>query len=56
MTLAPIAVPPDIVPNPRTRVKRQPTRACYDRKTVYGILDGGLMCHVGYVIDGQAPK
>ena len=43
----------DFHPTPRTRVKRQGIRAVYDRKTVYGILDAGLLCHVGYVIDGQ---
>lgn len=43
----------DFSPTPRTRVKRLGMRAHYDRETVYGILDAGLMCHVGYVIDGQ---
>ncbi len=36
----------------RTRVRRHPERADYDRATVYAILDAALMCHVGYVIDG----
>jgi nitroimidazol reductase NimA-like FMN-containing flavoprotein (pyridoxamine 5'-phosphate oxidase superfamily) len=36
----------------RTRVRRHPERAHYDRETVYAILDAALMCHVGYVIDG----
>ena len=43
----------NFAPTPRTDVKRQSLRAHYDRETVYGILDAGLMCHVGYVIDGQ---
>ena len=43
----------DFSPTKRTRIKRQQTRAHYDRETVYGILDAGLMCHVGYVIDDQ---
>lgn len=38
---------------PRTRVRRAPARGAYDRETVYAILDAGLICHVGYVIDGQ---
>ena len=38
---------------PRTRVRRHPERAHYDRDTVYAILDAALMCHVGYVIDGR---
>ncbi len=41
------------VPTERTRVKRSFERGHYDRETVYAILDAGLMCHVGYVIDGQ---
>ena len=45
--------PGDFVPTTRTRVRRLHQRACYDRETVYGILDAGVMCHVGYVIDGQ---
>ena len=36
----------------RTRVRRHPERAGYDRATVYAILDAALLCHVGYVIDG----
>ncbi len=44
---------PDFAPTQRTRVKRLHEHACYDRKTVYEILDAGLACHVGYVIDGQ---
>jgi nitroimidazol reductase NimA-like FMN-containing flavoprotein (pyridoxamine 5'-phosphate oxidase superfamily) len=43
----------DIIPTPRTRVKRLPKRGHYDRETLYAILDAGLMCHVGYVIGGQ---
>jgi nitroimidazol reductase NimA-like FMN-containing flavoprotein (pyridoxamine 5'-phosphate oxidase superfamily) len=37
----------------RTRVRRHPERAHYDRETVHAILDAALMCHVGYVIDGK---
>ncbi|MCG8354594.1 MAG: pyridoxamine 5'-phosphate oxidase family protein [Kiloniellales bacterium] len=40
-------------PTPRTRVKRLHQRAVYEREGVYAVLDAGLMCHVGYVIDGQ---
>ena len=40
-------------PTPRTRVKRHPERAHYDRETVFAILDAALMCHIGYVIDGK---
>jgi uncharacterized protein len=37
----------------RTRVWRLPERAAYDRATVHAILDEGLICHVGFVVDGQ---
>jgi uncharacterized protein len=37
----------------RTRVRRMPKRGHYDRETVHAVLDAGVMCHVGYVIDGQ---
>jgi uncharacterized protein len=40
-------------PSPRSRVKRHPERAHYDRESVFAILDAALMCHIGYVIDGQ---
>jgi nitroimidazol reductase NimA-like FMN-containing flavoprotein (pyridoxamine 5'-phosphate oxidase superfamily) len=43
----------DFPPTERTRVKRSFERGRYDRETVHAILDAGLMCHVGYVIDGQ---
>jgi hypothetical protein len=37
----------------RTRVKRLYSRARYDLETVYAVLDAGLVCHIGYEIDGQ---
>ena len=40
-------------PTPRTRVVREPQRAVYDRETVNHILDEALVCHVGFVVDGQ---
>ena len=40
-------------PTVRTRVKRIPDRGKYDRETVFAILDEGLVCHVGFVVDGQ---
>jgi len=42
----------DFPPTERTRIKRSFERGHYDRETVHAILDAGLMCHVGYVIDG----
>jgi len=38
---------------PRTTVRRLPERARYDRDTIHAILDEGLVCHVGFVDDGQ---
>jgi len=40
-------------PTPRTRVVRLPQRAVYDRDAVNRILDEALLCHVGFVSDGQ---
>jgi uncharacterized protein len=37
----------------RTRVRRLPERAAYDRATVHAILDEGFICHVGFVAGGQ---
>jgi hypothetical protein len=39
--------------NQRNTVKRSPKRGYYDRELVYQILDEGLVCHVGFVVDGQ---
>ena len=38
---------------PRVRVKRLPERGHYDRAAVEAILDEALICHVGFVVDGQ---
>jgi uncharacterized protein len=40
-------------PTQRTRVRRLPDRGKYDAETVFAILDEGLVCHVGFAIDGQ---
>lgn len=37
----------------RTRVRREPKRGVYDRETIDAILDEGLVCHLGFVHDGQ---
>jgi len=42
-----------IAPTTRTRVKRLPKRASYDREVIYELLDTALVCHVGFAIDGQ---
>ena len=43
----------DYPPGEHSRIRRSPLRAHYDRETVHAILDAGLLCHVGYVIDDQ---
>jgi len=40
-------------PTTRTRVRRLPKRGVYDRATIDAILDEALVCHVGFVVDGQ---
>lgn len=35
------------------RMRRLAERGHYDKKTVYGILDAALVCHIAYVIDGR---
>jgi uncharacterized protein len=37
----------------RVRVRRKPDRGNYDQATVYSILDQALICHVGFVDEGQ---
>jgi nitroimidazol reductase NimA-like FMN-containing flavoprotein (pyridoxamine 5'-phosphate oxidase superfamily) len=37
----------------RTKLKRLPKRGHFDRETVYGILDEGFICHVGFAVDGK---
>jgi len=37
----------------RTTVKRLPARGVYDRQLVYSILDEGLICHVGFAVEGR---
>jgi nitroimidazol reductase NimA-like FMN-containing flavoprotein (pyridoxamine 5'-phosphate oxidase superfamily) len=40
-------------PTERTRLRRKPGRGSYDRELVHAILDEALVCHVGFVEDGQ---
>jgi hypothetical protein len=40
-------------PTPRTTVKRRAARGVYDHGAVLRILDEGLVCHMGFVVDGQ---
>jgi nitroimidazol reductase NimA-like FMN-containing flavoprotein (pyridoxamine 5'-phosphate oxidase superfamily) len=38
---------------PRTRLKRRHLNGSYDKQVVHDILDSGLVCHVGFVVDGK---
>ncbi len=42
-----------IAPTSRTTFVRRPDRGSHERTTVNGILDEALICHVGFVMDGQ---
>lgn len=37
----------------RSQIRRLPQRGVYDRAAIDAILDEGLICHVGFVADGQ---
>jgi nitroimidazol reductase NimA-like FMN-containing flavoprotein (pyridoxamine 5'-phosphate oxidase superfamily) len=39
-------------PTERTKVRRKPDRANYDREAIYQILDEAFVCQVGFVVDG----
>jgi len=41
------------VPSGRTRVRRLPELAVYERDAIYAILDEALVCHLGFVDEGQ---
>jgi nitroimidazol reductase NimA-like FMN-containing flavoprotein (pyridoxamine 5'-phosphate oxidase superfamily) len=38
---------------PALKIQRHPERAVADRETAFAILDEGLICHVGFVVDGR---
>jgi uncharacterized protein len=37
----------------RTRLRRIPKRGVFDRDTINSILDEGIICHVGFAVDGK---
>jgi nitroimidazol reductase NimA-like FMN-containing flavoprotein (pyridoxamine 5'-phosphate oxidase superfamily) len=37
----------------RNKVRRMPERGHYDAETIHAMLDATMLCHVGYVVDGQ---
>src|SRR5437762_11059439 len=44
---------PEQTPPKRATVKRAPRQGVYDRATIDAILDQGLICHVGFSVDGE---
>jgi hypothetical protein len=42
-----------IKPTEKTKVRRKPDRANYERGTIYKILDEAFVCNVAFVADGQ---
>ena len=40
-------------PTPRTTLKRRPQRGVYEHDAILAILDEALVCHLGFVVDGQ---
>lgn len=42
-----------LTPTQRTTVRRKNDRGSHDLATIYAILDEGMVCHVGFAVDGQ---
>ena len=40
-------------PTSRTKVRRLAKRGAYEKAVVHSILDEGLICHVGFAVEGQ---
>jgi uncharacterized protein len=43
----------EFVKTERTTLKRLPKRGVFERDKVYRILDEGLVCHIGFIVDGR---
>ena len=41
------------LPTPRTTLNRTPDRGAHDRASVTAILDAGVICQIGYLMDGE---
>lgn len=52
VTRSPSAPPTPLSPTPRSTVRRGANRARTDRTDLYAVLDAGLVCHLGVVLDG----
>jgi uncharacterized protein len=42
-----------LIATQRSQIKRLPQRGDYELQTIYNILDEGLICYVGFVVDNQ---
>lgn len=42
-----------LTPTGRSKVRRLPKQGCYDQDLIYQILDEGLVCCVGFAVEGQ---
>ena len=42
-----------ITPTERTKVRRLPARANYEREFIDAVIDEALSCHVGFAVDGR---
>src|SRR2546426_5435456 len=43
----------EVATTDRTRVRRLADRGRYDWETIHAILDEGLVCHLGFAVDGR---
>jgi len=43
----------EYTPTDRTKIRRVPERANYDRELVHGVIDEALTCSVGFAVDGK---
>jgi len=43
----------EFTPTERSKVRRHPERASYDRELVHAILDQAFVCNVAFVVDGM---
>jgi nitroimidazol reductase NimA-like FMN-containing flavoprotein (pyridoxamine 5'-phosphate oxidase superfamily) len=46
-------MPTDFPKTEKSSIHRKPQRGHYDRETIYQIIDEALICHVGFVENGQ---
>ena len=44
---------PSFPPTSRSKVRRLPKQGSYERALIYKILDEGLVCYVGFAVEGQ---